>query len=851
MHKKIIEYFEEEIMRKAIKLLLMVCLSVCLMGVIAACAKEVENYTVVGAKDWDIKSSETAYDFTDGVSVILEDGAEQAVKVDDSEVDYGVAGTYRIVYYYGDSTEAGVEKAVKIYAMPTFNVGTERSISYKDAKTAGAAAGVTAQDSFGTSLTVSVTDDGGMQENLDYKTYSVTYTAEDKAGNTATLECAVTINEEGKPTVENIDHTMSGTLRAEDCTFSAELNGGSVESLYVLTDDVWAELDTADYESSEQIVLKGDWLKGQPLSQPIQMKLVTDRGEAKFTLTLTETTEFDVLTDGYDNWMFKMGETVALPVPEVESYREMWPVYSVWKESQELSVADGQITVPEEDRDYDLDIRVTMTDGIRTLEEIRLTGKAVKESDIVDPMSSKQFESRYSTNEKMDWFGYVSDEINGRQGVYKAIPSENEASFTIPGFAVDRSKYDVVAFDIYSGQGLLALQNAFGGYILCDVHDKFILPDGWLTVSFDLRNYDKHNQDNPDVGLSIETWGMEIVIKNWDSDHPFYVSNLRLIAKGTDEVSNFEGTDDLFNVRLPAIENQFTINTDAAYVSSGKQSLQLTSSTAAGVSSNQAVCFAVQARVLDSWKNHTSILVDVYIAADDAGFMKFHEKDTGVWWKNVETGADECYAGRWQTMRLDLTAVTKDAEHIWMWCAGRESDTNIADVTNVYIDNIRFEYSKDDSLKEGELLNFSSERYLEKINRTNLIYAEYLSSYEDANGVQKDGVIKLDQAAASNWDSFRINLFENVAYEQIQSITITLCVYSEGGSGSQFNIAFNGSGSWDGCMIEQRGVWADYTWDAEKIQSLGGENATLSSIDIMFGSDTPIYIDSVTIAYVG
>ena len=842
-------------MRRIAKILLFICLSACVGIGFAACAgTAAENYTIVGAKDWDIKSSETSFDFTDGVSVVLDDGSEKTVKVDDSDVEYGTAGTYTIVYYYGDSQAKGVEKTVKIYAAPVFNIGSERTISYKEAQEGGAAAGVTAKDSFGTALAVSVTDDGGMSGVLEYKTYTVKYSAADKAGNEVSVTCAVTIGTEGQPAVDDVKHTMTGTTQAGDCTVLADLNGGSFRSVSVQRNGEWEELSSEDFQFDSGLTLFGEWLAKQPLKEPVSMRLSTDLGYAEFELTLEETTDFKVLTDGYDNWTFRMGEEMQLPVPEVESYREFLPEYTVVRKDTQQSVdaVDGKITAPAADSDYQIEIRVTMSDGIRTLDEVKLTATAVKDDSVVDPMNTKQFESLYNSN-TMSSFGYVNETVAGRTGVYKAVPAANGNSFKIAGFPVDRTKYDVVAFDVYSEQGVLTLQNVFGvGYLLCDVHDKFTAPSGWLTVSFDLRNYDKHNKDNPDVGLSINTWGMEIAVKNWDSQHSFYVSNLRLMAKGADEVSSFEGTDDLFNGRLPAIDNMFAFNTDPAYVSAGKQSLKLTSNIRE-TNPNQAIGFAVQARELDSWKNHTSILVDVYIVGDPSQFMKFHEANTGVWWTNSATGAQECYAGSWQTMRLDLTAVIKDAAHIWMLSAGRGAmDTNISDATTVYIDNIRFEMSADGSLADDELLNFSSQRYLEKINRTNLIYNEYLETFTDADGVEKSGVIKLDMANKANWDSFRINLFEKLAYADIQSITITLCAYSQESSGTQFNIAFNGSGSWDATnsTVTERGVWCDYTFDAAYIQSKGGKDATeLSTIDIMFGADTPIYIDCIKIAY--
>lgn len=838
-------------MRKSKALALIMLFSLGCLAV-ASCTGKSEEYTVMGAKDWNIKAVESTFDYSEGVSVILADGTEKEVKVDDSDVEYGKAGSYSIIYYYGKDSSGGVEKTVKIYDLPTFNVGETHTISYQDARITGALSGVTAKDSFDQPLTVTVVDDGGMSELLEYKTYTVEYSATDLAGNVTELTCAVTIGDEGRPDVENIDHTLTGTTEASDCTFPVTLNGGTFVALEVFDGENWMELSESDYKYEEEVTLYGSWLTTQPLDEDIKMKLVTNTGEREFNLTLEETTDFKVLTEGYDNWTFRMGEEMALPVPEVESYREMTPSYMVWKGEVPIEVRGGKISAPVETADYPIVIRVTMSDGIRTLDEVVLNARVTADDGIVDSMATKQFESLYTAKDNLESFSFVNEEIEGRKGVYKAILTGNDAVFAIGGLNVDREKYDVVAFDVYSEQDkILALHSVFGGFVLYDAHSKYDKMPGWTTVTLDLKNYDKHNVDNPDVGLNINTWGMEIKISNWDETNPVYFSNLRLLSKGADEVLDFEGTSDAFGGQLPAIENRFTFNTNPAYVSSGKQSLKLTSNSSAGVGTNQAIKFAVTARPLDDWKRHASLYVDVFIEGESTQFMKFHEADAGVWWKNAATGADECYAGSWQTMRLDLTAVSKDAPHIWMWCAGRDSDTNISGETSVYIDNIRFEMSSDGTLAENELLNFSSERYLEKISRVNLIYTEFLQSFTDADGKTKTGVVKLTQGNAAGWDSFRINLFEAVDYAKIKSISLTVCAYAAGEGDAQFNIAFNGSGSWDGCMMTgaEKGKWKTYTFDIEKLKSLGGNATALSSVDIMFGGDSPLYIDCVEIVY--
>ena len=101
-------------MRKAKVLTLTMSLSLGCLAM-AACAGKPEEYTVMGAKDWNIKASESTFDYSEGVVAILADGTEKAVKVDDSDVEYGKAGSYSIIYYYGKNSSDGVEKTVKIY----------------------------------------------------------------------------------------------------------------------------------------------------------------------------------------------------------------------------------------------------------------------------------------------------------------------------------------------------------------------------------------------------------------------------------------------------------------------------------------------------------------------------------------------------------------------------------------------------------------------------------------------------------------------------------------------------------------------------------------------------------------
>lgn len=89
-------------MRKSKALALIMLFSLGCLAV-ASCTGKSEEYTVMGAKDWNIKAVESTFDYSEGVSVILADGTEKEVKVDDSDVEYGKAGSYSIIYYYGMS----------------------------------------------------------------------------------------------------------------------------------------------------------------------------------------------------------------------------------------------------------------------------------------------------------------------------------------------------------------------------------------------------------------------------------------------------------------------------------------------------------------------------------------------------------------------------------------------------------------------------------------------------------------------------------------------------------------------------------------------------------------------------
>ena len=137
--------------------------------------------------EYTLKASESDFDFLNGVSA-TQDGKTVEVSVDDSAVEFGKSGEYKVIF------SAGKEKAeakVKIYGTPTYTA-EDVTISYGGDPLEG----IVCKDSFGTDLTVTHTDfEKDASGRVLYKAHKIAYTATDVAGNKVEFSRNVTVTD--------------------------------------------------------------------------------------------------------------------------------------------------------------------------------------------------------------------------------------------------------------------------------------------------------------------------------------------------------------------------------------------------------------------------------------------------------------------------------------------------------------------------------------------------------------------------------------------------------------------------------------------------------------------------------
>lgn len=217
-------------MKKRGMLLTLLCLAFVFAGLVA-CGDNPGKGTIVGAKEEIIlKASETSYDFSAGVTGTLNGEAAQ-VKVDSSAVQFGVPGSYNVVYTLGDKT---VTTTVKIYGTPTITA-PDAEQSYADVLKW--TVGVTATDSFGQALELLTTLPADYREGdlLEYgKEYTVSYKTMDAAGNEASATRKLTVSEQGRPVFDAETLTLTefdGTVAFDTSGIVKVLDSSKIEVL--------------------------------------------------------------------------------------------------------------------------------------------------------------------------------------------------------------------------------------------------------------------------------------------------------------------------------------------------------------------------------------------------------------------------------------------------------------------------------------------------------------------------------------------------------------------------------------------------------------------------------------------
>ena len=180
----------------------------------------------ITASDVRIKVNEV-YDYLTGVTAEKDGIAEYPVRYDDSKVDITEAGQYEITYSAGKSS---VTKNVFVYGDVTISGGGETVLSWYEFDLEAITDGVTATDSFGTTLEVTLEEGLPQTAYSDYGritggTYQVVLSAHDGVGNVGTLSKNVTIH------AENLEMTSVRTDLG-DLVSDIDVSADNIISIY-------------------------------------------------------------------------------------------------------------------------------------------------------------------------------------------------------------------------------------------------------------------------------------------------------------------------------------------------------------------------------------------------------------------------------------------------------------------------------------------------------------------------------------------------------------------------------------------------------------------------------------------
>ncbi|MDR1092630.1 MAG: hypothetical protein LBL66_00610 [Clostridiales bacterium] len=156
------------------------------------------TYGFDGLSNVRIAAPDATFDFASGVTA-YRNGTEQSFTVESAGVAFGTAGRYTVGYTVEAYT---AYRDVYIYGEPVFT-DASGTITYVDAQLGAWAKGLTAADSFGQGLTVTVTGGAPALDALlgviKYGNYTVYYSATDIVGNVKTFSRAVTVSDSDKP----------------------------------------------------------------------------------------------------------------------------------------------------------------------------------------------------------------------------------------------------------------------------------------------------------------------------------------------------------------------------------------------------------------------------------------------------------------------------------------------------------------------------------------------------------------------------------------------------------------------------------------------------------------------------
>ncbi|PWM02726.1 MAG: hypothetical protein DBY05_01510 [Clostridiales bacterium] len=281
--------------------------------------------------EYTLKASESDFDFLNGVSA-TQDGKTVEVSVDDSAVEFGKSGEYKVIF------SAGKEKAeakVKIYGTPTYTA-EDVTISYGGDPLEG----IVCKDSFGTDLTVTHTDfEKDASGRVLYKAHKIAYTATDVAGNKVEFSRNVTVTDTALTMIKD----TKVDLISPKITWIVGANS-EIVSVKLLNGDEVQAVDADNYTFSSNVgrfAFKPEYLASLETDKAYLFDLTFSTGYKTAEITVTDKQlPAYTLSDDVDGAEFCEGE-ISLPVAEKapESYQKIKVEYFL--NSEEVADPDA------------------------------------------------------------------------------------------------------------------------------------------------------------------------------------------------------------------------------------------------------------------------------------------------------------------------------------------------------------------------------------------------------------------------------------------------------------------------------------------------------------------------------
>ncbi|MBQ8558395.1 MAG: DUF5011 domain-containing protein [Tyzzerella sp.] len=176
------------------------------------------------AEKGDYAVSLTAHDEIDG-------DLTEKITVDDSEVQYGIVGTYTIKASVSDSSGNKCEKIfdvnIKDTTAPTLSFTTMTFTLTEGDGAPNYAGVVTANDSVDGNITGAVVIDDSSVNYNSAGTYEVTYTITDNSGNSATQKVTVTIKEKVSTSSASTSSVQVMITKTGECYHTHKCGNGT------------------------------------------------------------------------------------------------------------------------------------------------------------------------------------------------------------------------------------------------------------------------------------------------------------------------------------------------------------------------------------------------------------------------------------------------------------------------------------------------------------------------------------------------------------------------------------------------------------------------------------------------